>query len=373
MSNLVDINSSELVRYNANNRGNNTSDCVKRAMSLGFNMSYNEMSKLLLDNQKKLGCRSWNSIKCYPHLIEELGGKSSGKNLPANPDRDGRSEWTLDEFIDNFLPDGTFLVETGREPGNVSHIVCVIDHKLYDSWDSRDRFVYRYYTLPKVTRKFTDIADHIKELVSRAKEVAYSEVDKLGSKYGWQDSVTFSIHLVRIKSGYTIQLNCFIVFDPCEYSAEDRKYLFSYAIPFTPTTTIDEADDLIQKITKTRIYDRFYAIRQQEAKLKEAYDTAKSGGIYNDDLWVTNQEERFIRSLPGWVRGVLKYINIERPGVYNDSYVIRINKLPGDVSHPHDRDFRFETRTSDQMKAVLKRYHDTFEVQYIDYDFDPYD
>ena len=38
---MKNVNSASLVRYNANNRGISTGDCVKRAISYAFNKSYN--------------------------------------------------------------------------------------------------------------------------------------------------------------------------------------------------------------------------------------------------------------------------------------------------------------------------------------------
>ena len=41
------ISSADYVNYNANSRGNNVGDCVKRALSMAFDMDYNQTSKEL--------------------------------------------------------------------------------------------------------------------------------------------------------------------------------------------------------------------------------------------------------------------------------------------------------------------------------------
>lgn len=45
------VNSATLVEYNANDRGKNAPDCVKRAISMAFSIPYSEVSKALREAQ----------------------------------------------------------------------------------------------------------------------------------------------------------------------------------------------------------------------------------------------------------------------------------------------------------------------------------
>ena len=48
------IESAELVRYNANSSGKMSPDCVKRALSLAFDVPYSQIAKMLNEEMKKM-------------------------------------------------------------------------------------------------------------------------------------------------------------------------------------------------------------------------------------------------------------------------------------------------------------------------------
>ena len=48
-----DVVAAELKRYNANNRGTNTTDCVNRSISMAFGKDYVEVHRDLVASMKK--------------------------------------------------------------------------------------------------------------------------------------------------------------------------------------------------------------------------------------------------------------------------------------------------------------------------------
>ena len=170
------INSADLVKYNANIRGKNVGDCVKRALSLATNSSYNDISKELLEAMHEIYKHpdedEWKRPTVFNHVIAAHGG-----SRPLKPKGD---VYTLGDFVDNVLGhEGTFLVTTGKQPGTLSHIVCIIDGKIYDSWDSSNQYVYNYYT-------FDDVVLERKSGLDIAK-MQYSEVQDLLEDLNYAD------------------------------------------------------------------------------------------------------------------------------------------------------------------------------------------
>ena len=152
----LSVNSATVEKYNANNRGKNVGDCVKRAMSLAFDTPYSEISKLLNAKMKELRKTKWNSLKVFVPVMEELG--ATGKtNMSGDP-------ITLEEWVDQEAdPNKTYILLVGKKPGWTDHLVCVRDGKIWDSWDSRGRYITTYWVVKDSVshKEFTDIKDHL--------------------------------------------------------------------------------------------------------------------------------------------------------------------------------------------------------------------
>ena len=108
---------SKFVYFNKNPDGNRESDCVTRAISLASGLSYEDIRKKLYHTGKLFGCERL-CMSCYRHLIEQVF-----KYIPI--DCDGL---LVGEFAERHHI-GVYLVRMR------SHITCVIDGKLYDTWD----------------------------------------------------------------------------------------------------------------------------------------------------------------------------------------------------------------------------------------------
>lgn len=130
----------------------------------------------------------------------------------------------------------------------------------------------------------------------------------------------------------------------------------------------DEAVSHAQKIAKIRTYDRMYAIGDQEKKLKEAEEVKKNMGSATDQRalrWLTPREEKFVNSLPGWVKPLITYVSVQDPGVYADSYRLTIRPLPSGAKS--EGEITFYGMQSWAIKDMLKRYREKGEIPDVDY------
>ena len=93
------IESADYIYYNANSRGKDTRDCVKRALSMAFDVSYDEISKELLSTARRLQKSQWNVYSVFNEVIKQHGGKEHPKlSQPL----------TVSEFVDQNCKSGTF-------------------------------------------------------------------------------------------------------------------------------------------------------------------------------------------------------------------------------------------------------------------------
>ena len=375
------IQSADLVKYNANERGKNVGDCVKRSLSLAFGMDYNNVGKELMNKVKEVMPKSyargedslWKRSGVYDKVIADHGGIK-------HPHSEIDGLYTLEEFVDNVLPEkGTFLVTTGRKPETHDHIVCVIDGTVYDSWDSRDQYPYCYYSFGddfKVERGAEiDIANlseaQIEGLLDKANyydriaQKAYKMLEKAGYKDAKFDVTGMAvIH-------YKISTNCRITFPPSQYTGKIRNYSFKLELVCSPFETKESFNKLIEKVVNVRTYDRVYAILQNEKQEQEGEEVLQARMGYASDatkkrlsktLYMLRNEQKLYDSLPGWARALTTYIDINQPGEFSDSYEIHLVPLPGDPYNDEDDFVIITAFDAQELRRKLQEYHDTFKV-----------
>lgn len=366
------VKSAEYKYYNANSRGSNVGDCTKRSISLAFDIPYTQVTKdlnrILKEEQNKLRRYDlqWTSSLVFPKLIQEYGG-STLVDVPEHP--------TQDEFADTH--DGTYIVLSGKfdQYGSRSqgHACCIIDHVIYDSWNSKNHEVYGYFKIsdPGQHKAETQIQDRFDELGSQALEMMEGLCYKFINKYqisGAYPEIATDI----VKKGYSFKCKGWIGFSK---SVPESKYLEPYDIGFvvvlTPTTSFEEAQEIIKKTVYQKVYDKFYYIRKDIASKKEAYELelAAGGSQKNDWLFMDGREQRFMKSLPSWVSSFVTYINIDRPNEFSDSVRLTIHPLPGDPRGTSGK-IEFEGYNTSQVRDMIERYKKNWERPYDDYNPD---
>lgn len=89
------IYSAEYKMYNANNRGKRVGDCVNRAISLAFNIDYNEAHRRLVDKMHEYKCNSWKIYPVYEAVILDLSHDILSPTEVID-------DMTVSEFIDKY-------------------------------------------------------------------------------------------------------------------------------------------------------------------------------------------------------------------------------------------------------------------------------
>lgn len=348
MSNFQNVYSAEFIRYNANAAGRSTGDCVKRALSLAFDVPYNEMAKELIAKMKELHQEQWNIRYVYEKVIKAHGGSDEA----PTPD----PMMKLSEFADTIGKKGTWLVATGSKPNRSNHIVCIIDGTIYDSWDSTEEYVVRYHSVKNAPkRQFTgfDVMNYREEIENTVSEIG----TKLVQKYPWYEYLrSLDAKFTTFRDNkYKCNIRCKLVLKARPYFDEGTTYNFEFAVVFTPSTTDDDAHKIIISTVKTRMYDRLYSINQLERKKEEAF---QAGGTTKMDRWMSPLDERFYNSLPGRLQGIIVYVDVDRPGRYSDSYSVRVKPQHGE----HDESIRLYAPDAAEMKELIEHYVETGET-----------
>ena len=120
--------------YNPNPTGNDTGDCVIRAISKVMNQSWDETYWDLCDQGFLMG--DWgDSNRIWDTYLRDNGFvRRVISNTCPNC-------YTVKEFChDN--PYGVFILATGN------HVVAIVNGNYYDSWDSGNEVPIYYYTQP---------------------------------------------------------------------------------------------------------------------------------------------------------------------------------------------------------------------------------
>lgn len=367
------IYSAEYKRYNANNRGSDVGDCVKRAISMAFNKDYVEVGRALNAEMKSQRLEHWNVHRVYDKIISAYGG--SQERIPQDLEEFPKGiAVTVQQFLDSTVgASGTYILETHHKPGqgmkHGNHLTCSIDGQLFDSWNSLDEYVCGYYVVEASGREFTDITEHIQYLCGRSLECLKQEIEKHRSKLGLSDEVmSYKISNCRNNGDYAFKWPVYIYHRP--EGGDSKTYSFKVDYVFTPMTTLQEAEKKVKEVTKVRIYDRFYTIKKEIKEAEEARKLFEEAGYEKKEYsyWMTATEERFLNSLPGWIKPFVEYLRIQNPGQYTDSYVLEIRPLPGDSNK---NKVLFEGYDSAMIKEEINRYkNEGYQRLHEDYSWD---
>lgn len=366
------VYSAEYKRYNANNRGKNVGDCVNRAISLAFNMDYNELHKRLLNKMHQFSYNSWKVWPVYEGVIFDLSDIAFAKEVI--------DDITVAEFIDKFATVGTYIIETNNRPAGKHHghhLTCVIDGVLYDSWDSSKEFVCSYYPVStqQTERQLTNIEEHFDELREYAYNLLTDECDKQGQRFrGLTRTLSLEHHLGDTTEEFLPgKVDGLSIKMPCIYQIEafekTHKFKFTVSYVFNPSTTLDEAKKYIQKITKVRIYDRFYEMKKKMDSYEEEYNVKKKMEENGESLTpvshlaLDSSEMRFYNTLPGTIKPRVTYLLIDE----NRIYTLQFSPLPED----YNRDkVVLEGNSPDMIRKEIQWYLERCDRPYQDYDPD---
>lgn len=353
----VDVDAATYKRYNANARGKNAPDCVKRAISMAFNLDYNEVSKLLLAKAKEKHKSAWNILTVYEPVIYDLGG-SIGQML--------EEPYTVERFIDEVVPNSICIMETSpkvsdAQYGRGNHLTCSVNGTLYDSWDSSHQYVCQYYLVEGVRHDFTDIQDHLDELIPEGSDL----ISQLAAKY--EEKYNLPGQLTQLGDGRSKDFEIRFMM---KYEDDVVSRRFSIDCVFSPTTSLEAARKKMTETIKVRMYDRFYEIAKMREQKAEGDELFYASGYTDKDkreLYLDTREERFFNSLPGWFKPFVTYLNVSEPGQFSDSYQLSALPIKGDPRFPET--VTFYGYSAEDVRDEIARYKKNFERVDEDYSY----
>ena len=349
------LESSELVKYNANNRGSSVGDCTARAISLAFNMDYSKARKALNDSAKENWRNHWdyNSTDNVRRVVEALGG---GKDI-REPNK-----ITLNNWVDAH-PSGTYIIhcnKNGLEQGPGGHLVCVIDGKIYDSWDSRSCYVLSYHIISKGIKgsDITDIGAYLREWIHHRDAQGYKDyatqifdsiisknrkLKKFADEYGVDFHISFEVIRV-VLDNYTFKFEYKIALKIPDYNF-NKTFEGKFAIVFKPTMSKDQVDSYFEETFYSKLYsfiqgNVIYTVEDvcSGRKLLEHPERGLPEEVSRPyDPWDTFSMKSF-KNLPYWVRRLTTYFNRRNPfeGGYHDSIELTIYTPPFDTKYGED-------------------------------------
>lgn len=342
------IYSAKYIKYNANTRGKNVGDCVRRALSLAFDESYQDISKQLNSLCKGLGLSTdeYSRVSVFTKLIDRYGCK---------PFQDIRNKHLLlSEFADTIGSEGTFLVRTGRTTTRDNHIVCCIDGNIYDSWDSLSQYAIYFTKVPEsINHKFTNLSDSMSALAKIAEDSVARYADKYLDKFNIpNDSKTgyFTQQTSKVDRN-TIKINCYYTYQESNRLIYSRRFMLAFVL--TPKMSIDEAQTYICNTARTRMYDRCYEMHKQLGEAIEGNNLFNSSGYDEPYCAFIGRGRSYSRSLPGWVRPFLLTVDVGNDTSYEYNYIVSFRPLPSDSNN---NTVILHGYTSDDIKAELAKY-----------------
>ena len=125
-------NTDSFIYYNANPKNRKTSDCVFRAISKFLDQDYN----MTIMEMAELSCKNGYCINSKKQIEIYLSNKGLIKH--RQPRKDDNAKFTGKEFVKQGID---CIANIGGH-----HITCIINGKIYDTWDCSDGCIGNYYT-----------------------------------------------------------------------------------------------------------------------------------------------------------------------------------------------------------------------------------
>ena len=362
------IESAKLVKYNANTRGTSTGDCTARSISLAFNIDYSKVRKMMNASAKKLRYRSYNADGNVNTVIADLGG-----GYRKRPDK----KISVNEFADT-NPQGTYLIGCSKlTEDRATHLVCVIDGVVYDSWDSRVYFVDEYWVIEKGTKgsDITDVGYYLREWVNSKTASAYVEyivnvfndiidknrrLKKVVDKYNVDIKFTLEVTKISLVN-YTFNYGGEIYVRIPAYDIR-KTYPHKFSIVFKPTMSPDEVQPYFDESFYGKLYPQVQQVIHKVEDICEGYSLTKDAKPREGTLYMHSYEKKSFLTLPYWVQRLTTYFKADAPFQehYHDSIELYINTPPFDTQYGHCESERsFIAYTMSELKEGLEYYKKT--------------
>ena len=361
---------SQVVKYNANTRGSNVGDCTTRAISLAFNMDYGEVRKLQNASSKANRIYPFNALDNCKKVISKLGGGSM--IVPTE-------KTTVGQFADSHS--GTYIIFCGKyeNSNRRTHLVCIINDRIYDSWDSTNRFVKGYCEITSgiTADAITDIQPYLKAhfITERNADWYYNyanpifnkiiennrKLNKLKSSIDFGAAVSFKIDRIVIRD-YTFKFEFTFKVEYIDADIDDQFSTKNFAIAFKPTMHEDEVDPYFDKVFYSKFTSAIYILIDKIVDTCRGYELTRS--LPESDLyfWSTSEKKSF-KSLPYWVQRLAKSFSIDSYAYY-DKVRLKMQRAPFDTEYGSGSNIiEFDADSMSTLREILENYRHTGDYQ----------
>lgn len=357
----------ELIKYNANDRGSRVGDCVKRSLSLAFDIPYNEVQKELNAITRDVNGTGRKIYDYHDAIVFSKFIHHRGKKFEKASVIDEYNT-PLKIFAEDY-PEGTYLILTG-DPKNASgpqnHMVAVIDGDIYDSWDSTNQLVKWVCVVQgeKQNRKQSiNIEDIYSELFRQGSDIIRDTVES-ARLFKNRDDIGYRVRTTTVSSAVSANNMTWYIEFSLLYGNYSKQYKITYAVNPTHTAeqNIQDAFTKLQAKSKQCVHNLGQIINKMLSyQVDDGLDTNYKPNYYN---------EKAYNRLPMWVRKRIESFSVSNR--YYDGrtkiYELDMFALPGDPRAKNNLDLvYFRADSIQELLNQLDEYKNGFKRLNYDY------
>lgn len=341
-------------KYNANSRNRNTSDCVKRSLSLAYGLDYDDVGKELNIIKNHYGYDRWNIKPVFDKFIanHSFSGRRDARSAGLNEDV------TVAEFSELFS-EGTYLLLVGKAYGKFSHMVCIINGDIYDSWDCSNyivNYIYEVNTTSSIDDSVDagDIQDDLQEVVSLF-------TDKITSTK--MPYARFSLNPIKYVDRLTLEQKVKVIIDKSTMQKVPESwsdvYSNTFIIKLNPKLSIEDNLDRC----KSRLYVQ---VREWAYQIRKAFEDQ----INLSSMSVNSKfrgDKLALLKLPQWCRPLITALQDRGSNEWSDRYYATMDAFAEDPRQSSDPVVSFYAESINELKQQLADYKNNFDR--INYDY----
>ncbi len=334
-------------RYNANAQDKSVGDCVKRALSYAYGVDYNEIGRQLNRIKNEIGSFAFNSNRTWTKFLKDNGAKL----LP-----DSEVGMMEDEFAE-LHPHGIYIVLSGPENrGYSTHMVCIMNGDIIDSWNSSNYKVYSAWEIKDVPLDvFNVVWEDVEEVLNTYIDTYIDSLNKKADGWfnAWRED-GYRVNDVTYRMKFYVRTGDLP--RESEYNSM-TKHMKRIVVKLNPRMDIEQNISSLKAKLKQSVYDWLYPYMKDK---KDTEAILKMDGV-NDhyrDAWSRKE----LLKLPEWVRPHVTYFHSDPSGRYSSNkYELSFKALPDDP-HIEDRGgyVSIDVDTYKELKEALEDYRTKF-------------
>lgn len=335
--------------YNANSKDNNVGDCVVRTLSLAYGIDYDNVRTELLAIKRETRYNSYKVAPVYTKFMRNHGLVSSG-----DVSKYGFSDKkpTLSEFASNY-PKGIYIVTCSkRSLAPSTHIVCILDGDIWDSWDSSEWYVHTVYCVNTSTEAGFDdtTVDNVKDELNLHIQKC---LDKSSAKMPWAN---FTCKEINVVDKYTYQQEIVCKLDSSKLHLDYAKWWtpgYTYTVKINPRLSREDNVNKLKAKLWVKVREWAYSVRKEIED-----DLAIESNEFHPDL--NESGKSLVIKLPEWCRSRITNAEDRGTSEWYDRYIVDMDALPEDPHHTTDPYVTFYANTIPELRGYIEDYRKHF-------------